>query len=108
MEVRGRDMVGGLPKTITITSEEIEEAIRESINKIIVMIKTVLEQTPPELSADIIDKGIILTGGGAMLANLPELFQEELEVPVYIAEEPLNCVAEGTGILLEKLYYLEK
>lgn len=108
MDIRGRDLVGGLPKTITITSEEIEEALKESINKIIAMIKMVLEQTPPELAADIIEKGIVLTGGGAMLNNLPEVLAHELKVPVYIAEEPLKCVAEGTGILIDKLNFIDK
>lgn len=108
MKIKGRDLIGGLPKTITITSEEIEMALKDSIKKIISMIKTVLEQTPPELSADIIEKGIILTGGGALLKNLPKLLEEELKVSVFRAEEPLSCVAEGTGILLEKLYYIDK
>ena len=108
MSIKGRDLVGGLPKTVSITSEEVEEALKESIKKIISMIKVVLEQTPPELSADIIEKGIILTGGGALLNNLPELLEEELKVPVFRAEDPLSCVAEGTGIMLEKLYYIDK
>lgn len=108
MEIKGRDLIGGLPKTITITSEEIEFALRDSIKKIVSMIKIVLEQTPPELSADIIEKGIILTGGGALLNYLPELLQEELKVPVFKAENPLACVAEGTGIMLDKLYYIDK
>lgn len=108
MKVKGRDLVGGLPKTITISSDEIEEALEDSIKKIISMIKVVLEQTPPELSADIIEKGVILTGGGALIKGLPELLQEELKLPVYKAEDPLSCVAEGTGIMLEKLYYIDK
>ena len=108
LEVKGRDLVGGLPKTITVTSDEIELALKDSIKKIVAMIKVVLEQTPPELSADIIEKGIIITGGGALLNGLPELLQEELKVPVFKAEDPLSCVAEGTGIMLEKLYYIDK
>ena len=107
MKVKGRDLVGGLPKTITVASDEIEEALKDSIKKIVAMIKVVLEQTPPELSADIIEKGIIITGGGALLKGLPELFQEELKVPVFKAEDPLSCVAEGTGIMLDKLYYID-
>lgn len=107
MDVRGRDLVGGLPKTITITSEEVEESLKNSINKIIDMIKVVLEQTPPELSADIIENGIVLTGGGAMLKDLPGLLEEKLSVPVFIAEDPLTCVAGGTGILLDKLHYID-
>ena len=106
MDVRGRDLVEGLPKTITITKEEIEEALKDSINKIITMIKAVLEQTPPELSADIIANGIVLTGGGALLEGLPELLEEKIKVPVFIAEDPLNCVAQGTGIMLNKLQYI--
>ena len=108
MEIKGRDLIGGLPKTITVTNEEVELALKESIKKIVSMIKVVLEQTPPELSADIIEKGIILTGGGALLNNLPELLQEELKVPVFRAEDPLSCVAEGTGIMLDKLCYIDK
>ena len=106
LDVKGRDLVGGLPKTITISSDEVCEALTSSINKIIDMVKIVLEQTPPELSADIIEKGIVLTGGGALLKNLPELMQEKLNVPVYIANEPLVCVAEGTGIILNNLHYI--
>ena len=108
MRVKGRDLVGGLPKTITVTSDEIEEALKGSINKIITAIKQVLEKTPPELSADIIEKGIILTGGGALINGLTELLQEELKVPVSKAEDPLSCVAEGTGIMLDKLNYIDK
>ncbi len=107
LEIRGRDLIGGLPKTITITSDEVEEALKDSVNKIISMIKVVLEQTPPELASDIIENGIMLTGGGAMLQNLKELLEEELKVPVKIAENPLACVAEGTGIMLEKIYYID-
>ena len=107
LEIRGRDLVGGLPKTITITSDEVAEALKDSVNKIISMIKVVLEQTPPELASDIIENGIMLTGGGAMLQNLKELLEEELKVPVKIAENPLACVAEGTGIMLEKIYYID-
>ena len=108
MSVKGRDMVEGLPKTITISESEIEEALKDSINKIVSMIKVVLEQTPPELSADIIEKGITLTGGGALLKGLPELLKEQLKVPVTKADDPLSCVATGTGIMLDKLYYIDK
>ena len=108
MKVKGRDLIGGLPKTITITSEEIEISLKESINKIVSAMKLVLEQTPPELAADIIEKGIVLTGGGALLSGLAEFFQEELKVPVKKAKDPLSCVAEGTGIMLEKLCYIDK
>lgn len=103
MDVRGRDLVTGLPKTINISSKEICEALKESIDVIIHAAKTVLEKTPPELSADIIDKGIVLTGGGALLKGLDKLLSQELKVPVYIAESPLTCVAEGTGIMLANI-----
>lgn len=103
MEVRGRNLITGLPHTISITQPETEEALHESIYKIIKAATNVLEQTPPELSADIVHKGIILTGGGAMLQGLPELLTKELEVPVFIADSPLTCVAEGTGVLLDNI-----
>lgn len=108
MEVKGRNLINGLPKTITITSEEVENALNISINEIVKTIKLVLETTPPELSADIINKGIILTGGGALLDGLDILLSNELQVPVYIAESPLTCVAEGTGIMLENLNLIEE
>ena len=103
MDVRGRDMVSGLPRTITITSAEVQEALNESMMLIVQQAKDVLEQTPPELSADIIDRGVILTGGGALLDGIDELFAEELKVPVFAAEHPLDAVALGTGILLENI-----
>ena len=107
MDVRGRDLVSGLPKTISISSKEIEEALKESVYVIIHAAKTVLEKTPPELSADIIDKGIVLTGGGALLKGFDKLLSRELKVPVYVAESPLTCVAEGTGILLDNINLIE-
>ncbi|MFD2655775.1 MULTISPECIES: rod shape-determining protein [Gracilibacillus] len=108
IDIRGRDMVTGLPRTITIRSEEVEEALRESISLIVQSAKTVLEKTPPELSADIIDRGVILTGGGALLNGLDQLLAEELKVPVLLAEEPMNCVAKGTGIMLDNIDKLER
>ncbi len=108
MDVRGRDLVTGLPHTVTICSDEIEEALRESVYMIIHTAKNVLEQTPPELSADIIDKGLVVTGGGAMIHGFDELLSHELKVPVFVAESPLTCVAEGTGLLLENVHLLEK
>ncbi len=108
MDVKGRDLVTGLPHTITICSEEVEEALRESVYTIIHAAKNVLEQTPPELAADIIDKGIVITGGGALIHGFEELLSHELKVPVFIAETPLTCVVEGTGILLENIHLLEK
>ncbi len=107
MSVRGRDIVTGLPNTITFMSREVEEALRDSMNEIIRSAKNVLEKTPPELSADIIDKGITLTGGGALIDGIALLLEKELEVPVYIADDPLTCVAIGTGILLENLELID-
>jgi len=108
MEVRGRDLVTGLPHTITLNSDEVEEALRESVYTIVHCAKGILEQTPPELSADIIDKGIVLTGGGAMIDGFSQLLAQELKVPVFIAESPLTCVAEGTGILLDNLHLVDR
>ena len=103
MEVRGRDLVNGLPHTITITSDETEQAMRTSLQQIVRAVRTVLEQTPPELSADIVNHGIVLTGGGSLLHGLDHLIFEEIHVPVYVAENALKCVAEGTGIMLENI-----
>ena len=108
MEVRGRDLVTGLPHTITLTSDEVEEALRESVYTIIHAVKGILEQTPPELSADIIDKGIVLTGGGSLVDGFNQLLAQELKVPVFTAESPLTCVAEGTGVLLDNIHMIEK
>ena len=107
MEVKGRDLVTGLPHTITICSEEVEEALRESVYAIIHAAKNVLEQTPPELAADIIDKGIVITGGGALVDGFDKLLSHELKVPVFVAESPLTCVVEGTGILLDNVHLLK-
>ncbi|MFD1203816.1 MULTISPECIES: rod shape-determining protein [Sporosarcina] len=103
MDIRGRDMVTGLPRTITIRSAEVNEALKESVGLILHSSKNVLEKTPPELSADIIDRGIFLTGGGALLHGIDQLLAEELKVPVFVSENPLSCVAVGTGILLENI-----
>ncbi len=103
IDIRGRDMVSGLPRTITVNSAEIEEALRESISVIVQAAKSVLERTPPELSADIIDRGVILTGGGALLHGIDLLLAEELKVPVLVAENPMDCVAIGTGLMLENI-----
>ncbi len=108
LEIRGRDLITGLPHAIEISQDETKEALNESINKMIKAIKNVLEQTPPELSADIVEKGVILTGGGALLTGLVEILEEELTIPVLIAETPLTCVAEGTGILLENIKQLSE
>lgn len=103
MDIRGRDMVTGLPRTIEINSEEIEHALRESVGMIVQAAKDVLEKTPPELSADIIDRGVILTGGGALLHGIDQLLIDELKVPVFVAENPMDCVAVGTGIMLDNI-----
>lgn len=104
MEVSGRDLVTGLPTSITLVSEEIESAMRENLQNVVCACRTVLEQTPPELSSDIVTRGIVLTGGGALLHGIDELLRNELHIPVYVAENALRCVAEGTGILLENLH----
>lgn len=101
--IRGRDLVTGLPKTIEITPEEISEALADTVAAIIDAVKGTLENTPPELSADIMDKGIVLTGGGALLRNLDTVISEETKMPVIIADEPLDCVAIGTGKALENM-----
>ncbi|PGZ95352.1 rod shape-determining protein [Bacillus pseudomycoides] len=103
LDIRGRDMVTGLPRTITVNSEEITGALKENAAVIVQAAKGVLERTPPELSADIIDRGVILTGGGALLHGIDMLLAEELKVPVLIAENPMHCVAVGTGIMLENI-----
>lgn len=108
LEIRGRDMVSGLPKTVTITSKEFLEATKESLSVIVEAAKDVLEETPPELSADIIDRGIIITGGGALLHGIEQLLVQELKVPVFKAESPLDSVALGTGILLDNLQKLRR
>ena len=108
MEVRGRDMVTGLPRVVTIHSSEIEGALKESIAMIVAAARNVLEKTPPELSADIIDRGVILTGGGAMLHGMEKLLAEQLEVPVTVSETPMDCVALGTGIMLDNMSRLSK
>lgn len=108
LDIRGRDMITGLPRTITVHSHEVQSALSESIDVIVQAAKTVLEQTPPELSADIIDRGVCLTGGGALLHGLDTLLAEELLVPVFVAEDPMQCVAHGTGVMLENIDRLPK
>ncbi|KTD83882.1 rod shape-determining protein [Paenibacillus etheri] len=103
MDIRGRDMVSGLPQTLTITAGEVKEALWDPVSSIVAAAKSVLERTPPELSADIIDRGVVLTGGGALLNGLDELLSEELHVPVWVAEDPMHCVVKGTGIMLDNL-----
>ncbi len=108
MDVRGRDLVAGLPKMISITSEEVREALSEPIAQIIEAVRITLERTPPELSADLIEKGLILAGGGALLRGLDKLIAEETGLPVHIADDPLTAVALGTGKVLSELQYLKR
>ncbi|MBQ3436173.1 MAG: rod shape-determining protein [Bacilli bacterium] len=108
VEVKGRNLITGLPHSEEINQVELEEAMHESLFRIIKAATNVLEQTPPELSADIANRGIVLTGGGAMLEGLTELFQKELNVQILIADSPLTCVVEGTGVLLEDIKRLEE
>jgi rod shape-determining protein MreB len=103
MDIRGRDMVTGLPLTVSIDSKEICEALWEPVSLIVASAKSVLERTPPELSADIIDRGVILTGGGALLHGLDQLLADELKVPVLVADDPMHCVVKGTGTMLDNL-----
>ncbi len=103
MQIRGRDVVAGLPKTIELSSTNVTEAISERLDDIILAVKAVLEQTPPQLSSDIIYRGMIMTGGGSMLRNIDKLMTKVTGVPSYVAEEPLLCVIKGTGIALENL-----
>ncbi|PIP24407.1 MAG: rod shape-determining protein [Candidatus Nealsonbacteria bacterium CG23_combo_of_CG06-09_8_20_14_all_37_18] len=108
LEIRGRDLIYGLPRTIRISSNEISEAISDILGEIIHVIKAVLRDTPPELSADIIDKGMILSGGGVLLRNITERISQETGVPCFLAEDPLLCVAKGTGVVLENLDMYKK
>jgi rod shape-determining protein MreB len=108
MEVKGRDLIDGIPKTIVIGDDEIRESLREPIMTIVDAVRTALERTPPELAADIVDKGIVLTGGGALLKGLDLLLRQETNLPITVAEDPLSCVALGTGKVLDELDLLKK
>ncbi len=103
MHVKGRDLVAGIPKTIEVSSEEVREAIAEPINTIVETVRIALEKTPPELAADIVDKGIVLAGGGALIRNLDVLLREETGLPIMIAEDPLTAVVLGSGKALDQL-----
>lgn len=103
MEVKGREMASGLPRTITISSDDVTEAITDALQAIVEVVKEVLHKTPPELSADVMEKGMVLTGGSAQLRNIDQLFSKATGVPAYVADEPQLCVAKGTGIALENL-----
>ncbi|MGB7999859.1 MAG: rod shape-determining protein [Anaerobacillus sp.] len=104
MDIRGRDLVTGLPKTISVSADEVSGALRDTVNSIIEAVKVTLEKTPPELAADIMDRGIVLTGGGALLRNLDQVISDETKMPVIVAENPLECVAIGTGRALENIH----
>ena len=108
MEIKGRDLIMGLPKTVTISSEEVREAIKDSLNEILQCVKTVLEKTPPELASDIVDKGMVMTGGGSLIRNFPEMIAKHTNLKVHLAENPLESVVVGAGLALDQLGVLRK
>src|SRR5712671_306462 len=108
MEVKGRDLSAGLPKTLTIRSEEVREALQEPLSSILESVRITLERCPPELSADLVDRGIVMAGGGALLRGIDRLVAEETGLPVHIADDPLSAVAEGTGRVLQELQFLQR
>ena len=108
MQIRGRDLVTGLPKTIEVTTGEVAVALQEPVSQIVNTVKEVLEQTPPELAADIVDRGIVMTGGGALLHGLDMLISEETGLAVHVAEDAISCVAKGTGMALDMLHVLQR
>ncbi len=108
LEVKGRDLIAGLPKTVTVTSDEVREALQEPVRAILESAKISLERTPPELSADLIEHGIVMAGGGSLLRGLDKLISEETGLPVHIADDPLTAVANGTGKVLDEIRYLKK
>ena len=108
MEVKGRDLIGGVPKTLEINNKEIYEALEEPVTQIVEAIRNALERTPPELAADIVDKGIVLAGGGSLLKGLDVRLREETELPIIISEESLTCVVKGAGMALGELKLLKQ
>ena len=108
MEVKGRDLIMGLPKVVTISSEEVREAIKDSLNEVLQCVKTVLEKTPPELASDIVDKGMVMTGGGSLIRNFPEMIAKHTNLKVSLAENPLESVVVGAGLALDQLDVLRK
>ncbi len=108
IEVKGRDLVAGLPKTLTLTSEEVREAMQGPVATIVEAIRFTLERCQPELSADLVDRGIVLAGGGALLRGIDKLIAEQTGLPVHVADDPLSAVAEGTGMVLHELKFLRK
>ena len=107
MDVKGRDLKQGLPRKVVVTSEEIREALQEPVRGIVETVKATLESTPPELAADLVDSGVVMAGGGALLRGLDRVIAEEINLPVRVAEDPLTAVARGTGVFLEKIRDLE-
>ena len=107
MEVKGRDLVAGLPKTLTVTSDEIREALEEPVKMIVEGIRVTLERCPPELSSDLVERGIVLAGGTSQLRGLDKLIAEQTGLPVHVADDPLSAVAEGTGKVLSELDYMK-
>jgi rod shape-determining protein MreB len=103
MDVKGRDMVSGLPKTVTVTSDDVTDAISDELEGIVASIKEVMHHTPPELCADVMEKGMMLSGGSALLRNVDQLFAQAIGIPAYVADDSLYCVVKGTGIALENL-----
>jgi rod shape-determining protein MreB len=101
MEVKGRDIVSGIPKTVKIHSSEVRESLQEPIMTIVEAVRQALEQTPPELASDIVDRGIVMTGGGSLLRELDQLLREETNLPINVDEEPLTCVVRGAGRILD-------
>ena len=108
LEVKGRDLVAGLPKTLTVTSEEIRDALQEPVSTIVDSVRITLEKCPPELSSDLVDRGMVLAGGGSMLRGLDKLIASQTGLPVTLADDPLSAVAEGTGVVLNELNFLSK
>ena len=108
MEIKGRDLIMGLPKTVTISSEEVRDAIKDSLNEILQCVKSVLEKTPPELASDIVDKGMIMTGGGSLIRNFPEMISKHTNLKVALAENPLESVVIGAGLALDQIHVLRK
>jgi rod shape-determining protein MreB len=108
MEIRGRDQISGLPKTLTVSSSDVTAAIQDSLATIVSVVRSVLERTPPELASDVIDRGIVLTGGGALLRHIDVLIGQETGIPVHVAENPLDCVAIGAGVALEYLDVIKR
>ena len=108
MEVKGRDLGAGLPKTLTVQSEEIRESLKEPLNSILESIRLTLERCPPELAADLVDRGIVVAGGGGLLRGIDRLVAEETGLPVHIAEDPMTAVAQGTGRVLQELQFLKR